>query len=72
MEEIYVYILHEGVDVWRPVHAMRVGVDVFRIEGPAMPEDEEWEFPVGTVVKVGRLKLDSGVVRLVAESRREP
>ena len=69
MEEIYFRLLNEGVDVWRPAQATRVGVDVFRIEGPAPPQGEEWEFSVGALVKARRHKFNGGVVGLVADLR---
>jgi hypothetical protein len=46
LTQIYVYLLEEGVDVWRPVQARALGGDEFEILGP-VPEDEVWEFPPG-------------------------
>ena len=71
MEKIYVRLLNEGVDVWRPAQATRVEVDVFRIEGPAPAQGEEWECSVRALVKVRPLKSDGGAVGLVAESSTE-
>jgi hypothetical protein len=45
-EEIYVRLLDEGVEVWRPVQAVRNGDGDFTIVGPALhPEGETWSFP---------------------------
>ena len=49
MPTIYVYLLDENVDVWRPVEAEPVG-DAFRIVGEP-PDDEKWEFQPGEVVR---------------------
>jgi hypothetical protein len=41
--QIYVYLLDEGTDVWRPVEAMQLTEGVYRIASePA--EDEKWQF----------------------------
>ena len=49
--QIYVYLLEEGTDVWRPVHAVDLGNSIFRILSVNEdPEDEEWEFSTGDAV----------------------
>jgi hypothetical protein len=48
---IYVALLDEGVDVWRPVEAEELGSGRYLILGQ-VPEDERWEFPPGTIVRV--------------------
>jgi len=49
---IYVYLLEEGVDDWRPVDAELVGPGVYRIVGTnAHPETEHWEFQTGELVR---------------------
>lgn len=49
---IYVKLLGEGTDAWRPVAATWLGDQVYRIEesAPYDREDEEWEFDPGTAV----------------------
>ena len=43
---VYVYLLNEGTDVWRPVRAEPVSGDVYRIAEQAYDaEDECWQFP---------------------------
>lgn len=65
--QIYVPLLDEGVDVWRPAQAIRVGNDLFRILLPSDydSEDETWEFLPGSLVKCA-LKMLSGSEVLVA------
>ena len=63
---IYVQLLDEGTDVWRPVRAIRTGDD-FTILGP-MPGDEQWQFPPGSRVRCS-LKNLSGGDCLVATER---
>ena len=50
--QIYVYLLNEGVDVWRPVDAVKINENVYRIvaQNPD-PEDEQWEFNFGDLVR---------------------
>lgn len=51
VEQIYVEVLDECVRVWRPVPAVKLPDDVYRIEAAADAGGEEWEFPVGAVVR---------------------
>lgn len=46
---IYMPLLDEGTDVWRPVEAIRDG-DGYLVLGP-MPPDEAWKYAPGTVVR---------------------
>lgn len=66
---IYVYLPDEAVDVWRPVIAERLGPDLFRI-ADSVPEDEQWEFLPGQMVRVRERRLsgdwDVQDVKLVA------
>ena len=49
---IYVPLVDEGVDVWRPVIAEVVGDQTFRIVGENIsPDDEHWAFATGEVVR---------------------
>jgi hypothetical protein len=47
---VYVALLDEGVDVWRPVQAEHVGGDLYRLMGE-QPDDEAWSFAIGDLVK---------------------
>jgi hypothetical protein len=68
---IYIYLLDEGVDVWRPVSAEHIGQDRYRIVSVNDdPDDEHWEFECGEVVRCKERKLDGGM-RMVAYSKVE-
>jgi hypothetical protein len=73
MLEIYIRLLNEGVDVWWPAEALPEGAGVFRVVGPSpQPSDEEWEFPLGTLVRCERRRLDDGADGLVAVAAVAP
>jgi hypothetical protein len=62
---IYVYLPDEAVDVWRPVEAEELESGLYRILGPA-PEDEIWEFPPGSIVRIEMKRLVHGVTPVVS------
>jgi hypothetical protein len=68
MTTIYVYLRNEGVDVWRPVDAVHLGGNNYCVEGQ-MPEDEEWEFPPGSVVRCETKIFSNGDAFLTALER---
>jgi hypothetical protein len=57
---VYVYLPDEAVDVWRPVEAEELESGRYRILGP-VPEDETWEFPPGSIVRVEMKRLMHGI-----------
>jgi hypothetical protein len=63
---VYVRLLNEAVDVWRPVEAVDEGHDVFRIVGPQTDADEEWEFPSGSLVRCTSKSIEGEEDGLVA------
>lgn len=65
MATIYMPLLNEGVDVWRPVEATPLSADTYRVEGE-MPGDEEWAFPPGTVVRCESKTFSGGEAGLTA------
>jgi hypothetical protein len=68
--QIYVRLLNEGVDVWRPVDASRLQGDVYRIGTENQhPEDEEWEFGAGELIRCRERTFSGGTVGLVAFER---
>jgi len=75
-EQIYVPLLDEGIDAWRPVLAEKVGADTYRIPTGADPKGlgEKWEFPPGsTVVCQPRETADGTIlaaVRLAVSGRQ--
>src|SRR5262245_59551130 len=64
---IWVALLGEGVDAWRPVQARPLGGDRFRIVGvDADVSDETWQFPPGAIVTCERTQDGEGSVQLRA------
>jgi hypothetical protein len=68
--QIYVKLLDEGTDVWRPVNAECVGMDSYRIvsENPDS-KSEEWEFTQGQIVRCEERPLSGNQRSLVAVSK---
>lgn len=65
---VYVRLLDEGTDVWRPVAAHHVEGDLFLLAADQpVPEDETWEFSPGSMVLCRPRQL-SGGARLAAEA----
>jgi hypothetical protein len=60
---VYVKLLDEGTDVWRPVPAEDLGQRRYRLlpTDTYDPEDEAWEFPPGTVATCEARQLSDGV-----------
>src|SRR6266480_4187155 len=49
---IYMPLLNEGTDCWRPVSATPVEGDRYRIDEQGYNrDDEEWQFPPGSIVR---------------------
>jgi hypothetical protein len=67
MTQIYVPLLEEGTDVWRPTSAEHITEDVYRITGEA-PEDERWKFSCGQLVRCRQQKLSGGDSLVAYES----
>jgi hypothetical protein len=62
---IYVALLEEGTQAWRPVTAAVLGKDVFLIHGP-VPEGELWQFEPGCSVRCEQYVFSDGMQGLVA------
>ena len=62
---IYMPLLNEGTDVWAPVVAEHVSGSLYRVLGPA-PDDQEWEFPAGSIVRVVQRTFACGETALAA------
>jgi hypothetical protein len=58
---IYVELLDEGVEVWRPVAASQVRDGVYRL-GDKADVGERWAFPAGSLVRVEERDLSDGHV----------
>ena len=57
---IFVALLDEGTDVWRPVAATQIDDVVWQIDDQLIPNDEEWEYQPGSMVMVAEKKGDQG------------
>jgi hypothetical protein len=65
MATIYMPLLNEGVNVWRPVEATPMSEDTYQVMGE-MPDIEEWAFAPGTVVRCELKTFDDGEERMTA------
>ncbi len=68
--QIYVCLLDEGIDAWRPVQAVNTYDNVFQIisENPD-PENEKWEFASGSLVRCRSHAFADGTKALIAYER---
>lgn len=65
---VYVALLNEGVDVWRPVEAEPTPAGYRLLQTPDCdPDDEAWEFPPGSFVRCEVRRLSSGPALVAAE-----
>jgi hypothetical protein len=67
MPTIYMPLLNEGTEAWRPVEASRIAEGTYRIEGQ-VPDGEEWAFPPGASVRCELKTFTGGEPALVAIS----
>ena len=67
MTQIYVPLLDEGTDVWRPASAEHIREDVYRITAEA-PENEQWKFSRGQLVRCRHRHLSGGDCLVAYES----
>jgi len=56
-EIVYVKLLDEGVQVWRPVTAEVMSGGLYRLTGDR-PGEEVWAFPPGSTVRCERRQVD--------------
>lgn len=59
--QIYVSLLDEGTDVWRPAAAKHIKDDIYRIVGE-VPADERWQFTPGQMVRVRQQTLSGSAI----------
>ncbi len=61
---IYIQLLDEGTKAYRPVPAVELENNIYKLKGHDIydPEDEAWEFKPGTHVVVEERKLDGDLV----------
>lgn len=60
---VFMPLLNEGTDVWRPVKATLISPNTYRIDGE-MPDDQEWTFRPGAVVRCVEKAFAGGNVGL--------
>jgi hypothetical protein len=65
---IYIRLLDEGTEVFRPTKADDLGDGVFKVlpSPDYNPQDEKWEFVPGTLVRCEKRKLEGDEI-LVAK-----
>jgi len=63
-EKVYVSLKNEGVPVWRPVPAQKIGPGTYVLGSPPDydPDLESWEFPPGSTVICENRKTSDGVI----------
>ena len=64
-QTIYVPLINEGTEVWRPVEAEPISDALFRVESKA-PDDEQWGYASGQIVAVQQRTWSSGDHGLIA------
>jgi hypothetical protein len=65
LQQIYMPLLEEAVECWRPIEAERVGPDSYLVIG-TVPPDEVWAFQPGEVVLCRKQVLEDGHQGFVA------
>lgn len=67
--KIYVALLDEGIDVWRPIRAEHLGGNTYRILSQEYDRDiERWQFEPGD--RVACELVNSNERRILAATRR--
>jgi hypothetical protein len=66
---VFVNLLNEGVPTARPAPAEELGEGIYRILATPNydPDDEEWQFLPGAIVRVREHTFPNGVTGLLAE-----
>ena len=65
MVTIYMPLLNEGTNVWRPVSAKHLAGDVYIVRDN-VPDGEEWMFATGSTVRCESMTLNAGTKVLAA------
>lgn len=63
--EIYIKLLEEGTDVYRPVISESISENIY-VVGQKMNNEEQWEFEPFDIVEVQEHKFQDGTISLVA------
>jgi len=68
IDVIYVALMDEGVDVWRPVKAENIGINLFHIlEQPYNREIELWQFEPGDSVYCELVESSDGPITVATK-----
>ncbi len=69
--KIYVQLLEEGTETYRPTSAVPLEGDTYRIlPTPTYdPEDEIWQYPPDSIVRCELTRFDNGEYALLAIAR---
>ena len=72
MDTIYIRLLNEGVEVVRPTSAELLNSGLYKVHPTPNydPQDEQWEFVPGSIVKVVKKTMADGelLVAVAADS----
>jgi len=66
--QVFVALLDEGVECWRPVEAQHMVADQYLLSGP-IADGEVWEFRPGETVRCRERTFQDGTTGLVAFAR---
>ena len=69
---IFVRLINEGTDVYRPVDAKRISDELFQIIDDSQDQDEHWEFSNLDMVRCIDHVFQDGTHGLVAISSERP
>jgi len=70
IQQIYVKLLDEMVEVWRPVSATRLCGDIYRINHQKIPDYESWEFQPGDIVET-KIRESFGEISIICIKKTE-
>jgi hypothetical protein len=72
IEVVYVKLLAEGTDVYRPAEAIKIKDGIYKINIPANydQDDEEWEFIPGSLVECELMQLGGKFVMVASRAVR--
>lgn len=73
-EEVYIRLLNEGAEVFRPTRAGHIRESIYRLLATDNydPDDEEWEFLPGTLVRCEIRRISDGRILLAVEKLSSP
>jgi hypothetical protein len=63
---VYMPLVNEGTECWRPVYARRVTSDIYEVAASHESDDEQWAFPSGSRVRCRAQVFSDGKTGLAA------